>query len=164
MSPPSPLVIEFRFTLPIAVLVVDDQPAVREGLSRLIACTPLVLRAIGSAATSAEALLAAAWLRPAVVVLDADLAGEDGLALIPALMPAAVLVLSSHGDRATRERALRLGARAFIEKHQPAAELLAALVHLATAQMRGEKAPCAAGTSSPAAAVASSGATGRRSA
>ena len=117
---------------PIGVLVVDDQPAVREGLSRLIACAPLALRAVCSAASGDEALAIAAWLHPEVVVLDVDLAGEDGLALIPRLAPAAVLVLSSHGDAATRLRAARQGAGAFIEKHQPAAELLGALLRLVT--------------------------------
>ena len=80
---------------------------------------------------SREAGRACRQARAAIDGLDVDLGGEDGLALIPALAPAAVLVLSCHGDSATRERALRLGAQAYIEKHQPAAELLAALVRLA---------------------------------
>ena len=123
---------------PVAVLVVDDQLAVREGLARLVACAPLVFRSIVTAASKAEALRLAAPLRPDVVVLDVDLAGEDGLALIGHFGPAAgVLVLSCHGDEATRARAARLGALAFVEKHQPAAELLAALVAVATLQTRG---------------------------
>ena len=65
---------------PIAVLLVDDQLAVRQGLARLIASSALPLRAVASAATGPEALRLAAALRPEVVVLDADLAGEDGLA------------------------------------------------------------------------------------
>ena len=114
-----------RTLVPVAVLVVDDQRAVREGLARLIAAAPLAIRSIGTAATGAEALTLAATLVPEVVVLDVDLAGEDGLALIGRFGPrAAVLVLTCHGDAATRERAARLGARAFLEKHQPAAELL----------------------------------------
>ena len=67
-----------------------------------------------------------------VFLLTGVLAGEDGLALIPQLAPAAVLVLSSHGDAATRQRAARQGAGAFTEKHQPAAELLGALLRLVT--------------------------------
>ena len=113
---------------PIGVLVVDDQFAVREGLARLLTCSARPVRHVNTAATGAEALLAAAKLLPNVVVLDADLDGEDGLALIPQLsLTAGVLVLTSHGDAATRARAADLGALAFIEKHQPAAELLAAI-------------------------------------
>ena len=130
----------------VAVLVVDDQLAVREGLAQLIACAPLRLRGIGTAGSAAEALKLAARLRPEVVVLDIDLAGENGLALIGHFGPAAgVLVLSCHGDAATRARAARLGALAFVEKHQPAAELLAALVAVATLQTRGERTPPSTG-------------------
>jgi two-component system nitrate/nitrite response regulator NarL len=113
---------------PIGVLVVDDQFAVREGLARLLTCSATPLRYVSTAASGAEALIAAVRLRPNVVVLDADLDGEDGLALIPQLaLTASVLVLTSHGDAGTRARAASLGASAFIEKHQPAAELLEAI-------------------------------------
>jgi two-component system, NarL family, nitrate/nitrite response regulator NarL len=141
-------------TTPIAVLVVDDQLAVREGLARLMTCACIPLRAVCTAATPAEALRMAQIHRPEVVVLDVDLAGEDGLALLVHLSPAAgVLVLTSHGDAATRARASLLGAMAFIEKHQPAADLLGAIVRVAHMQithmqMRGDKAPGAHGRSS----------------
>ena len=118
---------------PVGVLVVDDQLAVRQGVARLIASAQTALHCLGTAASGAEALSAAARLRPEVVVLDADLAGEDGLALIPQFaLTASVLVLTCHGDAATRARATRLGARAFIEKHQPAADLLGAIARIGT--------------------------------
>src|SRR5450759_1780421 len=144
---------EFREPIaPIGVLVVDDQLVVREGLARLIACAPMALRYVSTAATGAEALSAAARLHPDVVVLDVDLAGEDGLALIPLLaLTAGVLVLTCHGDAATRARAARLGALAFIEKHQPAADLLGAIAAICRlpARGKGEEAPGRPGTSSP---------------
>jgi len=127
---------------PIGVLVVDDQMAVRNGVARLIACAPINLRGVATAATGAEALRLAESMQPEVVVLDVDLAGEDGLALIPRLgATAGVLVLSSHGDTATRARASQLGARAFVEKHEPAARLIGALVEVATPHTGEEKAP-----------------------
>jgi two-component system, NarL family, nitrate/nitrite response regulator NarL len=140
-------------TAPIAVLVVDDQLAVREGLTRLIACAQIPLRCVCAAASVAEALRLAQLHGPEVVVLDVDLAGDDGLALMAQLAPSvAVLVLTSHGDPATRARARLLGAMAFVEKHQPAADLLGAIVriaHLQTdPQTRGDKAPGARGPSS----------------
>ncbi len=148
----------------IGVLVVDDQMAVREGLRRLIACAPLALRYVVTAADSAEARRIANQLHPDVVVLDVDLAGEDGLALIPQFaLTAGVLVLTSHGDPAIRERAARLGANAFIEKHRPAVDLLnaiASICHL-SAQAR-EKAPGVPGTSAPVALAPSSDAQATR--
>jgi two-component system nitrate/nitrite response regulator NarL len=151
MSPPPAPRSEFaRFIGPIGVLVVDDQLAVREGLTRLISCAPMALRYVSTAATGDEALSAAARLHPDVVVLDVDLAGEDGLALIPLLaLTAGVLVLTSHGDPATRARATRLGALAFIEKHQPAADLLGSIADIYRHQTRGEEAPGGRGTSPP---------------
>ena len=132
---------------PVSVLVVDDQRVVREGVARLIASASMALHCVGTASTGAEALGAAARLQPDVVVLDADLNGEDGLALIPQLaLTAAVLVLSCHGDAATRARATLLGARAFIEKHQPAAELLGAIARLGHPQLGGNEAPGQQGT------------------
>lgn len=116
---------------PFGVLLVDDQQAVREGLSRLIDCAPQSLRCVGAVATGAQALEASLRLLPELVVLDVDLNGEDGLALLPALLPRSrVLVLTCHDDNATRDRALRLGAQAFLAKHLPAAELLGTLVRL----------------------------------
>lgn len=141
MSEPDPEDISAAgLQLPIGVLVIDDQLAVREGLSRLIACGATPLRYISAAATATEALLAAARLLPDVVVLDADLDGEDGLALIPQLaLTANVLVLTSHGDAGTRARAAGLGASAFIEKHQPAADLLGAIERLGLRSNLGDE-------------------------
>lgn len=139
-----------RTGLPVAVLVVDDQLAVREGLVRLISCASIALRAIASAGSRSEALHVAAELRPDVVLLDADLAGEDGLALIPLLGPSsAVIVVTCHGDPATRVRAQQLGAMAFIEKHLPAAELLRAVDAVLTLRIGGEEAPRPEGSNAP---------------
>jgi DNA-binding NarL/FixJ family response regulator len=135
--------------VPVGVLVIDDQSVVREGVARLISCASIPLRGIRTAANCQEALREAADLHPEIVVLDADLAGEDGLALIPLFGPrVGVLVLTSHGDRATRERASWLGALAFIEKHQPASDLLRSIVAVGHLQTRGEKAPAVLGASS----------------
>lgn len=128
---------------PVGVLVVDERPAVREGLARLITSAPLALRYVGSATTGAETLSAAARLHPEVMGPDVDLADEDGLVLIPQL------ALTSHGDPTTRACAARLGAQAFIEKHQPAAELLDSIFGIARLQRQGEKAPEEQGTSTP---------------
>jgi two-component system, NarL family, nitrate/nitrite response regulator NarL len=128
----------------IGVLVIDDEPAVREGLARLVACAPLTLRFISTAANSLQALSAAARLKPDLVLLDVDLGGEDGLALVARLRVAArVVVLTSHGDAATRKRAASLGALALVEKDRPAAELLRVIVDIALLHSREEAAPSA---------------------
>jgi len=115
----------------VTVLVIDDQRAVREGVARLISCAGMAVRQIRTAGSAAEALREVRQCHPEVVVLDVDLDGDDGLALLPELArEAGVLVLTSHGDQSTRARARHLGALCFVEKHQPAADLLAGVAEL----------------------------------
>lgn len=146
---PPPPVASVDTPAAIGVLIVDDQLAVREGLKRLIAAAPIALRFVSTASTGYEALSAAARLRPDVVILDVDLAGEDGLSLVAKFPPGTnILVLTSHGDSVTRERAKLLGARTFVEKHQPAADLLSAIAEIYAARQRGDKPPGTPGASS----------------
>lgn len=120
----------------LAVLIVDDQAAVREGLTRLISSLGRPFGDVHTAASTTEALQVLSRARPQLVVLDVDLAGEDGLALLPKLTAdAAVLVLSSHGDAATIARACDGGARAFVHKQRPASDLVDALRRLAALQL-----------------------------
>lgn len=111
----------------VKVLVVDDHAAVRAAIANLIDTEHPRLRVVGTAASADEALDQAGSQQPDVVVLDANLGTEDGLALIPALRRAApckVVVLSSLTDPALAAHATRLGAYACLHKTAPAEELL----------------------------------------
>jgi len=112
----------------LRVLVIDDHVAIRRGIASLINSEWPFMRCVGTVATCAEALGQAAEHRPDVVVLDADLDGEDGLILIPSLQraaPCAVVVLTSLVDERVAQRALDLGAVACLHKTAPATALLA---------------------------------------
>lgn len=88
------------------------------------------MRCVGAAVSVADGLQLALQTQPDCVLLDADLAGEDGMALIPLLLErisCTVVVISSHADDSLGAYAIRLGAVAFIHKLAPAAELLNAL-------------------------------------
>ena len=114
----------------IGVLVVDDHAATRAGVTRLIESEQPHMHCVGAAATADDALAYTRALQPDVIVLDVNLAGEDGLALIPALHRAAhcaVVVLTSLQDPNVAAQALRLGAHACLHKTAPAAELMAAI-------------------------------------
>ena len=114
----------------IRVLVVDDHLGTRVGLASLIEAEQPRMRCVGTAGTAGDALAYTRTLQPNVVVLDVNLAGEDGLALIPALHQAAhcaVVVLTSLADPNVAAQALRLGAHACLHKTAPAAELMAAI-------------------------------------
>jgi len=106
----------------VGILLVDDHPAVREGLRMLFQAEPAAT-VIGEASTGAEALALAGDLRPDVVIMDIEMPGMDGIeatALLVAMLPQiAVIVLTMYGTSDKRARALAAGARAFVEKNQP---------------------------------------------
>lgn len=112
----------------VRVLVVDDHPAVREGLRQLISSDP-ALEQVGEASSAPDALRLAGELKPDVVLLDNEMPGQHGieiLAELRAILGASRVVMFSleHG---VREHALRAGASAFVAKDAPTEEVLRAL-------------------------------------
>ena len=81
------------------ILVVDDHPLMREGVTRWIRLSP-DLEVCGQAGSAEEALSLTAKFSPDLVLTDISLAGRNGLELIKdlrALQPdLPVLVLSIH--------------------------------------------------------------------
>jgi DNA-binding NarL/FixJ family response regulator len=143
--------------LPPSLLIVDDQILVREGLSRLLRSATLPLGTVHAVATVAEAVAYARATPPDLVLLDVDLGGDDGLALLPQLgRQAHVMVLTCLKDSATRTRAFGLGASAFVGKDEPAAHMLDEVRALAQRYLRGEVPPRRVGGESGAVAGASS--------
>lgn len=138
----------------LRVLVVDDESVVREGLCRLIGHGERAGVRVLAVASTMEALRQVPAFAPHIVVLDVNLAGDDGLGLMPRLAPEVrVLVLTSDGSAATRRRALALGACDIVHKLDPGSTLLKRLQALVPPHLRGEQAPCIDGASSPAASV-----------
>jgi DNA-binding response OmpR family regulator len=100
------------------VLVVDDDASILRLLQLLAEDHPRK-PSITLAASREAALAQARRIAPDAVVLDADLRGEDGLALVPllrALTEHVVVVVHSSAPFADRHRALASGADEFLEK------------------------------------------------
>ena len=99
------------------IFLVDDHPLVREWLTNLIHQQP-DLSVCGEAETAPEALAAISKLKPEVAIVDISLKGGSGIELIKnlkAIQPrVAVIVLSMHDEDLYAERALRAGARGYI--------------------------------------------------
>ena len=97
----------------ISVLIADDHPVVRQGISVLLSVHEDMAVA-GEAADGEQTLLLAAELKPDVLLLDLKLPGLDGLAVLgqlPERSPATrALVLTSAADRSAVSLALRAGA------------------------------------------------------
>ena len=127
----------------IRLLIVDNQPSVRQGLQMMLAAEP-DLCVIGEATDGAAALDLATLLRPDIVLLDVDMPRLDGLATASALRSvcpqASVIILSFHDDACARKIAANTGAAAFVAKSMPAATLLTAIRQVAC-QPRGGSIP-----------------------
>ncbi|NMG28600.1 response regulator [Aromatoleum evansii] len=119
---------------PIEVLLVDDQRAILAGVTALIESGGPAMRVAARATCARQALDLACSIQPDVIVLDVDLGGEDGLALIPRIHAgcnARIVVFTGLATADIRARALRLGACDVISKAASGSELLAA-IHAAT--------------------------------
>jgi DNA-binding NarL/FixJ family response regulator len=114
----------------VRVMVVDDHPIVRQGLSQLINQEP-DLMVCGQAADARMALDAIDPSQPDIVIVDVSLGGPDGIELLKnirakdARLP--VLVLSMHDESLYAERALRAGANGYIMKQEATERVLVAI-------------------------------------
>ena len=118
----------------IRVLVVDDHPIVHDGLAAVIDAEEDV-RVIGSSATTADAVRLIQRERPDVVLLDLNLPGEEGISSVERVLTSApemrVIVFTAYDVDEYVFGAMRAGARGYVVKGAPAAELIRAirLVH-----------------------------------
>lgn len=103
----------------IRVLVCDDHPIVRAGLTALLGSLPDI-DVVGVVADGEAAVREVALLRPDVAILDLHMPGLGGVAATRAITRAvpqvAVLVLTMDDDDETVFSAMRAGARGYLVK------------------------------------------------
>ena len=112
------------------ILIVDDDPDVRQGMH---------LRLKGSgydtcfAADALSSIAVARKEEPDLIILDLGLPADDGFVVMerlnrhPLLGVIPVIVVSARDARANRERAIKAGANAYLQKPVDNAELLAVI-------------------------------------
>jgi len=119
----------------IRVLLADDQPLVRTGLSAMIDSDELVV--VGEAGNGHEAVRLAADLLPDVVLMDIRMPGLDGLEATRRIVAdrrchaVRVIVLTTFDLDEYVYRALRVGASGFLLKDVEPADLIRGIQHVA---------------------------------
>jgi len=119
--PPSP---------PLRLFLVDDHPLVRDGLRARLGALP-GLAIIGEAGSGQEALALIATLRPHLVLTDVGMKDMNGIELAARLLERDptlhVVMLSMYDNPEYVQRSLQAGARGYVLKDAPAAEIVAAI-------------------------------------
>jgi len=114
----------------IRVLIVDDDPLVRAGLTMMLGGAARI-EVVGEAADGSEVLGALDRHRADVVLMDLRMPKLDGIAAMELVRrqprPPAVLVLTTFDTDDQVLRALRLGAAGFLVKDTPPAEIVRAI-------------------------------------
>jgi DNA-binding NarL/FixJ family response regulator len=114
----------------IRVVIADDHPVVREGLSALLASVPSITVA-GIAGTGRETVRAAVTLRPDVLVMDIQMPELSGVAAAAEIARAApdvaVLMLTMFDDDDSVFAAMRAGARGYVLKGAQQDEIVRAI-------------------------------------
>jgi DNA-binding NarL/FixJ family response regulator len=114
----------------IRLLVVDDHPVVRKGISLCLARHES-FDIIGEAGDGREALRLARELQPDLVLMDVNMPEMNGLAVTEVLQrelpKIKVLILSAHGHLDGVMRIIQSGARGYVLKESPPEELVRAI-------------------------------------
>ena len=117
-------------TNPIRVMLVDDHPVVRAGV-RMIVESRSEMKVVGEADNRDDALALASSERPDIILLDLDLGGESGMALIADLIAASaetrIIILTGLRDAEAHRQAVMLGAMGIVRKEKAAEVVVSAI-------------------------------------
>jgi len=118
--------------MPIRLILADDHLIVRQGLRMVLEKEHIEI--LGEASDGPEALRLIRELHPDIAVLDLDMPGLDGLAVLreaTVVSPQTrAIILTRHMEEPYAVEALRIGARGYVLKTQASTDLVAAIQHV----------------------------------
>ena len=121
----------------ITVMIAEDQRLMRSALVSLLGLEP-DLQVVGEVDRGDEVVAAVTAQRPDVLLLDIELPGRSGLAVIEESREAspatAVVMVTTFGRAGYLRRAMDAGARGFLVKDQPLEELAEAIRAIAAGE------------------------------
>jgi DNA-binding NarL/FixJ family response regulator len=120
------------------VVVIDDHPILRQGISQLIN-QQSNFTVVGEAADTKKAITLVQQLKPEVIVLDISMNGASGIETakdIKTLYPTMkILILSMHDENIYGSRALKAGALGYIMKDEPPEKFVQALQKVSSGEV-----------------------------
>ncbi len=115
----------------LKVLLVDDEPNVRQGVKMMIPWDELGLEVIGEGEDGDDGLAKILSMRPDIVIADVKMPGRTGIQMIEAAKnegyEGKCLILSGYSDFTYAKEAMSLGVKGFILKPVDEDELIEAL-------------------------------------
>jgi DNA-binding NarL/FixJ family response regulator len=109
------------------VIIADDHPIFRQGLRHAID-RQVDFSVIGEAANGTDALRMIIELKPGIAVLDLDMPGIDGFAVVDKVRKRSVnvktIILTMHKDDLHVSRAVDLGVSGYVIKDEAAYEII----------------------------------------
>ncbi|HEX6507250.1 MAG TPA: response regulator transcription factor, partial [Chloroflexota bacterium] len=114
----------------LRVLIADDHPFFRRGLSNLLSTLPET-EVIGEASTGEEAVALAELLQPDVIIMDLQMPGTNGIEATRRIVQTSphigILVVTMFEDDHSVFTAMRAGARGYVLKDSEEQEMLRAI-------------------------------------
>lgn len=121
----------------ITVLLADDHPVFRRGLSLMLA-SDKQLQIVAEAANGTEALARVQELQPDIAILDVNMPGQTGFDVARELqssdLATRLIFLTMHRDEAIFNTALDLGAHGYLLKESAIEEIIACVKAVAAGE------------------------------